>query len=353
MLRLRLMGKRLGTLTLGVLVVAFAAGCSSKSVTKAEASPPVNSAAGVLAEPSAKPTEAGAAENGLAETGPTKADYDAAVAGADPAAIERLLAKMPKFADGQGHEYYVFEGDLPYTEEGIRAAVAAERAKRAKHVTRVLQPELKLELADAGKRLYWARNERKLTYAVDRASFAAAPAGTYKSVVDAMAAAAGDWERLCAACGLTIRHAPAVDATADLSKVTFVVRYTPQPSSFIALGFFPGALQDQRVMWVFSRYPTTTFDHTGVFRHELGHVLGYAHEHLDALSGCAKTDDDWVGITPYDPKSVMHYICGDHGDAHLALTDCDAKGHAQVYGAPAGAPPPTGQSLVNCKGSPA
>ena len=46
-------------------------------------------------------------------------------------------------------------------------------------------------------------------------------------------------------------------------------------------------------------------------RHELGHVLGFEHEHLrDGFPegpGCAKPELEWRELTPIDPKSIMAY----------------------------------------------
>ena len=299
------------------------------------------SAATALAEP--KPAST---------TAVTKVDFEAAVADPDPKAVDRLIAKLPRFADGEGHEYLVFEGDLPYSEQQVRALVEQERAKRRAQSPRTSRPELKLELGNPGERLIWAWPERHLTFAVDKVSFNTAPPHAYELVVQSIEAAAAQWEGLCSACALTIRHQASFDAHVDRSKVTFVVSYSAAPSVDIALAFFPGAPPDQRTLWVYSRYPVTSFDKVGVFRHELGHVLGYAHEHLDQLSGCAKTSDAWSPITRYDAKSAMHYVCGSEGSLELAFTDCDKKGHLRTYGAPAGSPPPTGLPPLDCRGVP-
>jgi hypothetical protein len=326
------------------LLVLLAAGCNGQTQARGVARKPVATSAS-LSEPA--PIRSPASPGGV-----TQADFEAAVAGVDPEAVDRLLAKLPHFSDDEGHAYIIFEGDLPYTEQGVRAAIENERAKRQARRATNARPELKLELGNPGERLFWARSERHLTYAVDRASFASAPPGAFDSVVQNIEAAATQWEGLCAGCGLTIRHRADLDGKIDRSKVTFVVRYSAAATDEIALAFFPGAPADQRTLWVYTRYPTTHFDRTGVFRHELGHVLGYAHEHLDTLSSCAKTSDSWTPITRYDAKSVMHYVCGDEGSLQLAFTDCDKKGHLRVYNLPAGAPPPISLPPLDCQGTP-
>lgn len=41
-----------------------------------------------------------------------------------------------------------------------------------------------------------------------------------------------------------------------------------------------------------------------------------------------------MDLTAYDPKSVMHYFCGDVGSRSLAITDVDRVGSQLVYGPP-------------------
>jgi hypothetical protein len=287
-------------------------------------------------------------------TGPTPGDYEAAIAGKDPSALERLLAKLPSFTDPDGHEFYIFQGDLPYTREQVKGAIEDVRVRRARKAVRQrLSPELKLEAAPAGQRLYWRPDERALTYAIDKASFAAAPAGVYDMTVTSLAAAASQWEALCSSCGLTIRHRPELDRAIDRSKVTFVVTYSTANTGEVALAFFPATPEDQRTLFVYSLYATTRYDRAGVFRHELGHILGYAHEQLaeTGMDACAQTPDGWTRLTTYDPKSVMHYKCGNRGNYQLTFTDCDQAGHRHAYASQTGNTAPKPLPPGSCKGT--
>lgn len=270
--------------------------------------------------------------------------------------MANLLAKLPRFTDPEGREFYVYQGDLPFSKEEVEAAIEDARARRSAPTAAVatLRPELKLRTAPTGERRFWAHNERALTYAIHKASFAQAPAGLYEKTVQNLARAAGQWEGLCAACGLTVRHRSDLDAAIDRTKVTFVVAYSPADTGDVALAFFPRVPADQRTLFVYGRYAETNYDPVGVFRHELGHVLGYAHEQLDetGLEACGQTEDGWDRLTHYDPKSVMHYKCGDRGDYRLLFTDCDQSGHRATYTAPPGTttPPPLPANV--CKGKP-
>lgn len=85
---------------------------------------------------------------------------------------------------------------------------------------------------------------------------------------------------------------------------------------------------------------------TGVFKHELGHILGFRHEHPwrpGGFAGCTEpqtvTSADAEGrqLTPYDSTSVMHYQqCGGVLNADYALSPLDGEGARQIYGMPIG-----------------
>jgi len=74
-----------------------------------------------------------------------------------------------------------------------------------------------------------------------------------------------------------------------------------------------------------------------VLRHELGHVIGFRHEHIRSGAPPVCPHEDTTGtinLTDYDPRSVMHYFCGGVGSRTLEITDIDRTGSQQVYGAP-------------------
>ena len=105
----------------------------------------------------------------------------------------------------------------------------------------------------------------------------------------------------------------------------------------IASSFFPSDPPDRRHMLIDPTYFTTSFDKVGVLRHELGHVLGFRHEHIrnDAPPVCPNEPLwDTQVLSVYDPKSVMHYFCGGVGSHDLQITDLDRKGARMVYGPP-------------------
>jgi hypothetical protein len=72
---------------------------------------------------------------------------------------------------------------------------------------------------------------------------------------------------------------------------------------------------------------------TGVFRHELGHILGFRHEHTRPESGTCFEDSSWRALTDYDAESVMHYQwCNGVLLSDLSLTTSDVAGAIRLHG---------------------
>ena len=117
------------------------------------------------------------------------------------------------------------------------------------------------------------------------------------------------------------------------------MRFLDVNGQFIASAFFPNDPPDRRRILIDPSYfdPQLGFDQVGVLRHELGHVLGFRHEHIRSGAPPDCPDEDVTGtldLTQYDPKSVMHYFCGDLGSKTLEITDVDRIGAQRVYGLP-------------------
>lgn len=257
----------------------------------------------------------------------TKADINSAIAA--PSLNEALAIFLPKLPQvvipEQGNAvYYVLEGDLLLNHEGVESYLMSHR----QGIVPARDGEL-LVMTQMGKKVIWQSGQRNLTYAVARNTF---PTQTqYQEVVNNMREAANDW-LFCAECGLTIKHQEKFDANPKPGEVTFIVRYVPNETDFIAAAFFPNYPPAMRQVFIAPSYFTTTANHVGVLRHELGHVLGYRHEHIVGIPGCALEDGNWVPVTPYDSHSVMHYLCGDGGTMTMALQETDKAGHRIAYG---------------------
>lgn len=184
-----------------------------------------------------------------------------------------------------------------------------------------------------------ATDQRALTYCVSAGLFG----GRYDEVVRVMADAARAWE---AVADVGFVHVSDEDAACDASnpRVVFDVRPVDVDGEYLARAFFPSSSRAQRNVLI----DVSAFslggggvDLLGVMRHELGHVLGFRHEHTRPEAGTCFEDSAHRPLTPYDRDSVMHYPqCNGNMSSRLEITALDAQGAALVYGEPGAAPGP-------------
>ena len=168
-----------------------------------------------------------------------------------------------------------------------------------------------------------------LTYCISRKSFGS----RYSAMVTATASATSAWES--ASSGINYVHASQYDdnCTARTSGVVFNIRQVCT-GQYLARAFFPSTSRRGREILV----DCTSFGNikpwslAGVMRHELGHTLGFRHEHTRPESGRCFEDTRWRALTPYDSASVMHYPqCNGTNNGDLNLTASDKSGADAVY----------------------
>jgi hypothetical protein len=172
-------------------------------------------------------------------------------------------------------------------------------------------------------------NGSTLTYCVSSTAFTA---DEYNATVGAMNTAAADWS---ASANIALVHDTSQDGncTASNGAVTFDVNPVCS-GAFLARAFFPSYPRGSRNILIdctaFGSIPPWTL--TGVLKHEIGHTIGFRHEHTRPESGTCFEDGNWRALTAYDSSSVMHYPqCNGTQSGDLVLTDLDRAGAASVY----------------------
>lgn len=249
----------------------------------------------------------------------------------------KLQRELPRLTYG-GREWFLLQGDERVDNSALYAWCEAVVGPKA---TNPPGEGLTVQTSNDKKRIVrWAPGV-VLTWCCLKPTFGNDVAGIerYGRVRDNFARAALEWEGVC---GVQFRHVPEADddGETDRTQCIFGVRQKQLPGNYIALAFFPNDPPTTRDLLIDEKYFSTTFDPVGVMRHEIGHILGFRHEHIakEAPAGCRKleTDPHHRPVTPYDSKSVMHYPClgNTYGDPTFAITAADRQGAVGVYGLP-------------------
>ncbi|WP_342375090.1 hypothetical protein NVS55_27775 [Myxococcus stipitatus] len=241
---------------------------------------------------------------------------------------------------------FIVEGDIAiYGEDALRKYYK-------EYMARASQP-LTVRLRDAGGGIVvddvlGQEQKHSLTYCITHRFLPA----QHAKVAAAMKAAGESWSRRV---GVSFTHLASEDLWCDPEdpglnlRVNFEVRYVSGPSAFIASAFPPSSTD--RILWIYERAfdPLTANGQTleATLRHELGHVLGFRHEHIwispiPGVSDCeaedlfqpGHQDDARQLVGGYDALSVMHYAqCRPAGSPWAyAQTETDYRAAISLYG---------------------
>jgi len=209
---------------------------------------------------------------------------------------------------------------------------ADEKLLREFYDNNVMQGQLIVNRIGTADDVWDAVTRKNLTYCVSDTF------GTRKAaVVQAMAAASAEW---MAVADIKFIYDSSKDSNCTASTaVVFDVNPVNVNGQYIARSFFPSTARSTRNVLIDNSAFTSSGDPTltGVLRHELGHTIGFRHEHTRPEAGTCFEDNNWRALTPYDQASVMHYPqCNGISSWALVLTTLDKQGATLLYGAPGG-----------------
>jgi hypothetical protein len=156
--------------------------------------------------------------------------------------------------------------------------------------------------------------------------------GSLKStIVSAMAGGAALWENASSAIDFVYDSSQDANCTTSNDAVLFPVEPI-ETSEYIARAFFPSSPDSEMNVLVDDSVTSSGWSPSNILGHELGHSLGFRHEHTRPEAGTCFEDNNWRPLTPYDSASIMHYPQCNGTSDDLGFSALDGQGVAALYG---------------------
>jgi hypothetical protein len=234
--------------------------------------------------------------------------------------FQEFSASTYQDTDGQ----FIVNGDEPASNTGDLRQFYDSMVKTPKHVA---EDGLIINTVGGVDDKWSAATALNLTYCVST-TFGANQAG----IINAMAGGAALWEG--ASSKVNFVYVPAQNGSCNTRNNNVLFSVEPvNTTQYIARSFFPSTTKKSRNILVDdSIFTSGTWTPANILGHELGHTLGFRHEHTRPEAGTCFEDNNWRALTPYDSVSIMHYPQCNGGSTNLTFSAYDGTGVRAVYG---------------------
>jgi hypothetical protein len=226
----------------------------------------------------------------------------------DPTGVRIVNGDEPVDSTGELHQFY-------------------DSLTRAPKAGKTLEEGLIVNTVNGADDKWSASQVGNLTYCVSN-KFGTDKAG----IVAAMEGGSALWENASSAIDFVYVPSQDSNCTTRNNNVLFSVEPV-STSQYIARSFFPSTSKRSRnVLIDDSIWTSGSWTPSNILGHELGHTLGFRHEHTRPEAGTCFEDNSWRPLTPYDSVSIMHYPQCNGGSQNLSFSSYDAQGVRALYG---------------------